>query len=162
MTESFSVNVNSVKLRFASAHMATLGDELEPLHGHNYVVSCTVTGDLTDDDWVIDFSVIKNAVYDACKLLDHKFILQRNSSILEIDENNEFWFIVHNQKEYKFPKNDVVALDINNTTAENLAKWLFYSIKEAILTNNYSNIYEMSIEVEEMPGQSGIYKSKLK
>tara|TARA_B100001996_G_C18507172_1_gene533852 strand:- start:131 stop:619 length:489 start_codon:yes stop_codon:yes gene_type:complete len=162
VTESFSVNVNSVKLRFASAHMATLGDELEPLHGHNYVVSCTVTGDLTDDDWVIDFSVIKNAVYDACKLLDHKFILQRNSSILEIDENNEFWFIVHNQKEYKFPKNDVVALDINNTTAENLAKWLFYSIKEAILTNNYSNIYEMSIEVEEMPGQSGIYKSKLK
>ncbi len=162
MTESFSVNVNSVKLRFASAHMATLGDELEPLHGHNYVVSCTVTGDLTDDDWVIDFSVIKNAVYDVCKLLDHKFILQRNSSILEIDENNEFWFIVHNQKEYKFPKNDVVALDINNTTAENLAKWLFYSIKEAILTNNYSNIYEMSIEVEEMPGQSGIYKSKLK
>tara|TARA_Y100001970_G_C14212659_1_gene847818 strand:+ start:43 stop:531 length:489 start_codon:yes stop_codon:yes gene_type:complete len=162
VTESFSVNVNSVKLRFASAHMATLGDELEPLHGHNYVVSCTVTGDLTDDDWVIDFSVIKNAVYDVCKLLDHKFILQRNSSILEIDENNEFWFIVHNQKEYKFPKNDVVALDINNTTAENLAKWLFYSIKEAILTNNYSNIYEMSIEVEEMPGQSGIYKSKLK
>ena len=162
MTESFSVNVNSVKLRFASAHMATLGDELEPLHGHNYVVSCTVTGDLTDDDWVIDFSIIKNAVYNACRLLDHKFILQRNSTILKIEQNNESWLIKHNQKEYKFPKNDVVALDINNTTAENLAKWLFYSIKEVILTNNYSNIYEMSIEVEEMPGQSGIYKSKLK
>ena len=163
MTESFSVNVNSVKLRFASAHMATLGHELEPLHGHNYVVSCTVSGELTDDDWVIDFSVIKNAAYNACKILDHKFILQRDSSILEIGQDIEGnWSILHNQKEYKFPKDDVVALDINNTTAESLAKWLFYSIKEAILTNNYSNIHEMTIEVEEMPGQSGIYKSKFK
>ena len=64
MSESFAVNVNAVKLRFASAHMATLGKELEPLHGHNYIVSCTVEGDITDDEWVIDFSVIKDSVRD--------------------------------------------------------------------------------------------------
>ena len=91
MSESFAVNVNAVKLRFASAHMATLGKELEPLHGHNYIVSCTVEGDITDDEWVIDFSVIKDSVRDACKILDHKFILQKNSSILEIKETSNEW-----------------------------------------------------------------------
>ena len=30
------VTVSGVRLKFASAHMATLGNELEPLHGHNY------------------------------------------------------------------------------------------------------------------------------
>ena len=69
---------------------------------------------------------------------------------------------MHDGHKYLFPKNDVIALNIKNTTAENLAKWLFYSIKEDILTNNYFNIHKMTIEVEEMPGQSGIYKSKLK
>ena len=162
MSESFAVNVNAVKLRFASAHMATLGKELEPLHGHNYIVSCTVEGDITDDEWVIDFSVIKDSVRDACKILDHKFILQKDSSILEIEEKTNEWQIVHDGHKYLFPKNDVIALNIKNTTAENLAKWLFYSIKEDILTNNYFNIHNMTIEVEEMPGQSGIYKSKLK
>ncbi|MAX11717.1 MAG: 6-carboxytetrahydropterin synthase QueD [Chloroflexi bacterium] len=162
MSESFAVNVNAVKLRFASAHMATLGKELEPLHGHNYIVSCTVEGDITDDEWVIDFSVIKDSVRDACKILDHKFILQKDSSILEIKETSHEWQIEHDGHKYLFPKNDVVALNIKNTTAENLAKWLFYSIKKDILTNNYSNIHNMTIEVEEMPGQSGIYKSKLK
>ena len=52
MSESFAVNVNAVKLRFASAHMATLGKELEPLHGHNYIVSCTCllyTSDAADE-----------------------------------------------------------------------------------------------------------------
>ena len=161
MSESFAVNVNAVKLRFASAHMATLGKELEPLHGHNYIVSCTVEGDITDDEWVIDFSVIKASVRDACKILDNKFILLKDSSILEIKEMSNEWQIEHDGHKYLFPKNDVVALNIKNTTAENLAKWLFYSIKEDILTNNYFNIHNMTIEVEAMPGQSGIYKSKL-
>ena len=38
------VTVQGVRLRFAASHMATLGDELEPLHGHNYVVRCRVDG----------------------------------------------------------------------------------------------------------------------
>jgi len=160
MTDNYSVKINSVQLRFASAHMATLGDTLEPLHGHNYVVTCVVDGDLTDDGWVIDFSVIKDSVQKTCKMLDHKFILQRDSSILDILETTDQWEIKHRDKLYSFPKTDVIALDISNTTAENLAKWLFSSIKKDILSKNYLNIHQMTIEIEEMPGQPDIYKSK--
>ena len=38
------VTVESVRLRFAAAHMATIGGELEPLHGHNYEVRARVDG----------------------------------------------------------------------------------------------------------------------
>ena len=60
-----------------------------------------------------------------------------------------------------FPKTDVFALPIPNTTAEYLAKWLFDIIKEDILSIKEHNIHTMTVEVEEMPGQSGIYKSKI-
>lgn len=161
MTESFSVNVNAVKLRFAAAHMATLGNDLEPLHGHNYVVSCKVDGDLTNDGWVIDFSVIKKAVENACKFLDHKFLLQRDSLLIKISEKGEQWYIQFKDREYILPKNDVVALSIQNTTAEYLAKWLFARIKEDIMLIDDHNIHSMTVEIEEMPGQSGIYKSNI-
>ncbi len=59
MGERRRVTVEAVRLRFAAAHMATIGDELEPLHGHNYSVSCRVDGSLTGDGWVIDFSALK-------------------------------------------------------------------------------------------------------
>ena len=161
MSEFFSVNVNAVKLRFASAHMATFGDDLEPLHGHNYIVSCTVDGALTNDGWIIDFSIIKKATEKACKSLDHKFLLQINSELIEINQDNDKWFVKFKDLEYMFPKNDVVALPIPNTTAEYLAKWLFDRIKEDILSIKEHHIHTMTVEVEEMPGQSGIYKSKI-
>jgi 6-pyruvoyl-tetrahydropterin synthase len=49
-----------------------------------------------------------------------------------------------------------VALPISNSTAENIAKWFFDKISKDI---NRSNIENISIEVEEMPGQSGVYSS---
>ena len=57
-----SVRVSGNRLKFAASHMATLGAELEPLHGHNYRVSFQVDGDLTDEGWVIDFSILKQLV----------------------------------------------------------------------------------------------------
>ena len=156
VSSMYSVKVSGIKLRFASAHMATINNKLEPLHGHNYIVSCTLDGSLSPDDWVIDFSEIKKIVEFNCKILDHKFILQHKSKILKIDDDNESWNVSYNSLKYVFPKIDVVALPISNSTAENIAKWFFDKISKDI---NRSNIENISIEVEEMPGQSGVYSS---
>ena len=39
MNEQRHVTVEGIRLKFAASHMATLGDDLEPLHGHNYIVT---------------------------------------------------------------------------------------------------------------------------
>ena len=91
MNEARHVTVEGVRLRFAASHMATLGDELEPLHGHNYVVTARVEGDLTDDRWVIDFSALKRFVREACEYLDHHFLLQADSPTLEVDLRGGAW-----------------------------------------------------------------------
>lgn len=155
--EQHHVSVEGVRLRFAAAHMATLGEDLEPLHGHNYAVRCRVDGPLTADAWVIDFSLLKRYVHDACAQLDHRFLLQRDSRLLEVVERDGGWDIRFHGRSYRFPAADVVALPIENTTAELIARWLCERVVEALAAGNHSNIARIAVEVEEMPGQSGGY-----
>ena len=161
MTAERSVTVEGVRLRFAAAHMATIGDQLEPLHGHNYGVRCRVGGALTADGWVIDFSVVKRYVREACEQLDHRFLLQRDSRLLEIREQPDGWTLSFGERSYRFPAADVAVLPIENTTAELIAQWLGERVAAALTDSGHANITRIDIEVEEMPGQSGSYALEL-
>src|SRR5688572_2095357 len=149
------VTVEGVRLRFAAAHMATIGEDLEPLHGHNYAVRCRVEGELTSDGWVIDFGVIKRVVREACDRLDHRFLLQARSPLLAIAETAEGWVIEHGPRRYVFPAGDVAPLPIANTTAELLAEWFAGEIRSALASVSRHNVRRVLVDVEEMPGQSG-------
>jgi len=155
------VTVQRVRLKFAAAHMATLGDELEPLHGHNYVVRARVEGDLTADRWVIDFSALKTYVRDVCDFLDHHFLLQRESPHLQIEERDTSWAIRFGDRGYVFPKSDVVALPIQNTTAELIAEYIAETVITRLRDNGHTNITRIAVDVEEMPGQAGGYARDL-
>jgi len=149
------VSVNGVRLKFASAHMATLGNELEPLHGHNYSVSVKVEGSLSNDYWVIDFSKIKNITRNICNQLDHKFLLQEKSNLISSTLEQNTWHLRFLDRSYQFPKSDVAVLPIENSTAELLAEWICHQIDKELHKSEQPNIQLISVEIEEMPGQSG-------
>src|SRR5438874_3469738 len=109
MSDDFSVHVDGI--RFASAHFATYRGKCEPLHGHSYQVEAHVEGALTEDSWVIDFHEIKALLRQASAEIDHKFILQRKSRLLAIEEVEGGWRVrTPAGLEYVFPANDVAAL----------------------------------------------------
>jgi 6-pyruvoyltetrahydropterin/6-carboxytetrahydropterin synthase len=155
------VEVRGVRLRFAAAHMATLEGELEPLHGHNYSVACRVEGELTADSWVIDFSALKRLCREACEELDHRFLLQTRSPLLDLREEDGAWLVAHGERLYRFPAAEVVALPIENTTAELLARWLWERVAQGLAAGAHSNIRHLAIEVEEMPGQSASFSASV-
>src|SRR5262245_42704238 len=127
------VRVERNRLRFMSAHMATWEGGCEPLHGHNYQVTAEVEGDVTADSWVIDFSVLKRVVRERCDAIDHKFLLQRDSRVLAIDEGEGCWEVTApGGRNYRFPRSDVVALPLDNTTAERLAGWFHAEVAAAL------------------------------
>jgi 6-pyruvoyl-tetrahydropterin synthase len=161
MGELRHVTVEGVRLRFAASHMATLGDELEPLHGHNYLVSCRVEGELTSDRWVIDFSALKRLAREACEALDHRFLLQAESTALGAELRGGAWRLRFGDRGYVLPESDVVALPIENSTAELLAEWIAGRVIEGLRAGGHENISRLAVEVEEMPGQSGGYASEL-
>ncbi len=155
------VSVERLRLKFAAAHMATLGDELEPLHGHNYLVRCRVDGSLTADGWVIDFAALKAYVRETCDYLDHHFLLQEHSPLLDVASDGEAWTVGFRGRSYRFPVADVRALPIENTTAELLAEYIAERVVERLVAGGHGNISRLSVEVEEMPGQAGGYARDL-
>lgn len=151
----YRVHVERNKLKFAAAHFATFGGECEPLHGHNYAVSIEVTGTLTDDSWVADFGLLKSLGKALCDELDHKFLLQRDSRVLTIDEGMSNWKIRFAERGWVFPKADVLALPIDNTTAERLAEWFVGRLLADLRARGAENLTSITVGVEEAPGQAG-------
>jgi 6-pyruvoyltetrahydropterin/6-carboxytetrahydropterin synthase len=151
----YRVRVERVRLKFAAAHMATLPDGMEPLHGHNYAIAIEVSGGLTEDSWVVDFSLLKRLGREICDELDHKFLLQRASRLIEIAEGETNWKLRFGGRGFVFPKNDVLALPIDNTTAERLAEYFADRLRVSLHAAGASNITSISVGVEEAPGQTG-------
>ena len=149
------VTVERNTLRFAAAHFTTYEGQCEPLHGHNYDVLVEVEGELTGDSWVVDFSALKSMTRDLCRELDHKFILQRESKVLRIDEGKSNWKVRFQERGWVFPKSDVVALPIDNTTSERLAEWFAGRLRASLAARGATNIIALTVGIEEMPGQAG-------
>jgi 6-pyruvoyltetrahydropterin/6-carboxytetrahydropterin synthase len=157
MSISRRVTVERNRLRFAAAHMATFFGDCEPLHGHNYDIFIDLEGDLTDDAWVWDFGDLKRTTKAIADELDHKFILQLESKLLTIEENDDSWTVSFRDRSYTFPRSDVAALPIDNSTAERIAEWIAGKLLSHLQTREGGRFRKLTVGVEEMPGQAGWY-----
>jgi 6-pyruvoyltetrahydropterin/6-carboxytetrahydropterin synthase len=137
--------------------MATFLGDCEPLHGHNYDLIVELEGDLTDDSWVWDFGDLKRATKAIADELDHRFVLQLQSRVLTITELPNAWEISYRDRRYVFPRTDVAALPIDNSTAERLAEWVGGKLLPYLLAQPGAQIKKLTVGVEEMPGQAGWY-----
>ncbi len=153
MTHKITIERNT--LRFAAAHFATFEGRCEPLHGHNYDLLIELEGALTDDSWVFDFGALKELGRGIRRELDHKFLLQRDSRVLQIEEAGGNWQVRFGDRTWVFPKSDVVSLPIDNTTAERLAEYVAGRLRSALAARGAANIARITVGIEEMPGQAG-------
>lgn len=156
-----SARVQAQRLKFAAAHMATFGDSIEPLHGHNYAVTIEADGELSAIGWVADFGVLKRIGRELCDRLDHHFLLQGTSTLIEIARRGKTVALRFGEKGYVFPTEDVFELPIANTTAELLAEWFWWQVAEALQASGAENISRLTIGVEEAPGQAGWFAADL-
>ncbi len=151
------VTVERNRLRFAAAHMATFRGDCEPLHGHNYDVHVEIEGDLTEDSWVWDFGEVKRLTKAIVDPLDHKFLLQMESKLLEMKELEDAWEVRWKERQYRFPKSDVFPLPVDNTTSERIAEWVAGQLLTSLREQGATKIRKLTVGIEEMPGQAGWY-----
>ncbi len=154
---TYRITLEQNTLRFAGAHFATFAGDCEPLHGHNYGVTLELSGPLTPESWVLDFSEAKRIARAICKELDHKFILQTESRVLAIARSETAYEIGFRDRRYVMPLADVVALPIDNSTAERLAEWFAGRVAAELAGRGITNIQGVRVGIEEAPGQAGWY-----
>jgi len=153
------VRVEGTDLRFSAAHFTTFEGQCESLHGHNYAVTVEVEGELTEDSWVVDFARLRGMARRICDELDHRFLLQLNSPVLEIDEGTRNWKVRFGERGWVFPEGEVVALPIDNSTAERLAEWFAGRLREELRAAGAAGVTAIAVGVEEAPGQAAWYQA---
>ena len=58
----------TVDREFCAAHSLIIAGTREPLHGHNFRVTVTITGDRLDDDGLLcDFHTVNAVLKDVCR-----------------------------------------------------------------------------------------------
>ncbi len=164
MNANFQVTVSKDYLSFSSAHFITFrGHKCESLHGHNYRVGVTVTGQVDPEcQFVLDFAVLKEILRPMVEAIDHKVLLPTASPKLTLEESGDQLTVIYlGAPRYQFPRSDCALLPVTNTTAEMLAEYFATTMQAEIEGRGFDHLTELEIEVEESPGQAARYSAVL-
>lgn len=164
MAELFKISVDKDYLVFAAAHFITYDGMCEALHGHNYRARIELEGTLDENAFVFDFIVLKSISRRLVDELDHKTLIPLENPLLTVDEEGGALRVRYPEKEreYLFPREDVVLLPIPNTTAEMLARYLSGRLVETLREQSTDNLTTIAVEIEESFGQSAYFRRELR
>ncbi len=137
-------------IQFSAAHILPNCGKCARLHGHSYAISIQLQGQLTKNNLLIDFGVVKTSLQDIAAKLDHKFLISQHDTTTKIvDDHVE---ITLNNHAYRIPTDDCAILPIQATTAEQLAKYVFSEFGKKV--DLPSAIKTVAIGISEGPGQT--------
>ncbi len=156
---SWKILIERGDLGFSAAHFITFEGECEPLHGHNYGVRVEAEGELTADSYVFDFVALKRIVRTLCKDWDHRFLLPLRNPYLTVTERDDAWELVYNAStRYSLARSSVVALDVDNATAERLAELLARRIASELSDlGTGQTLSRLTVGVEETEMQTAFF-----
>lgn len=146
---------------FSCAFLLTYGDECERLHGHNFQVALEIEGTLGSDNFLVDFRDVKQILRSICKKLDEHTLIATRNPLLLVSETQTSYSVRFKDKEYIFPRDDVLLLDLPNLSAEILAAYLCEQFQEQILEMGFANLSRITLELREKPGQSAFYSLRI-
>lgn len=133
----------------------------EPLHGHNYRVTCKGETPDLKDDMVMDFLDFKPIVREVCDSLDHKLLIPKNHPRLKFYEQGKNIVIeTPDESIFSIPQTDVLMLPIENTSSERIAVYVNELIRTKTFEKFGFKFSSLETEVEETPGQSAVYVYK--
>lgn len=99
---------------------------------------------------VLDFITIKNALRGVAEELDHRVLIPGDSKEMELEIGDDIKVKV-GEKQYMFPLDDVVVMDIRLATAEELAGFILNRLLNSIEIPE--NVNGIEIGVDEGRGQ---------
>eukprot|EP00818_Percolomonas_sp_WS_P005117 CAMPEP_0117439770 /NCGR_PEP_ID=MMETSP0759-20121206/2734_1 /TAXON_ID=63605 /ORGANISM="Percolomonas cosmopolitus, Strain WS" /LENGTH=697 /DNA_ID=CAMNT_0005231491 /DNA_START=111 /DNA_END=2204 /DNA_ORIENTATION=+ len=149
-----TIEISKEDIKFSSGHFTIFSEtEREPLHGHNFSVSCAVTGIVNDNGIIADYNLIKSELRSLCKEWDEKMLVPINSPYLNFETKDSSHIdLTFNGETMTLLSSDVVLLPLRNITGEELS-----SLLASLLQNKLSNlneIVEIRVNVSSNKGQS--------
>lgn len=157
--ELFAVEVEKESLIFSAAHFITVGEPefCEAIHGHNYRVSCRVTGGLNRHGYVIDFIALRDRLQEVTRRWDHRVLLPATHPRMTVVTGPTEVEVRYADRRWIFPASDCCVLPVSNTTAELLAQQLFREL-QPVWDQHAETLLEVEMRIDENEGQWGCYR----
>jgi 6-pyruvoyltetrahydropterin/6-carboxytetrahydropterin synthase len=163
--DQFRVRVTKDHLVFSAAHFITFnGDICERLHGHNWRVAVEVAGPLDENRYVFDFIALRDATQQVVNQLDHRVLLPTSHPLIHVRSDDHEVEARFAERRWLFPREDCILLPVDNTTAEEIARWIGIQLIEHWEQSNplsLSRLGSLQVEVEENFGQWAIWQREL-
>jgi 6-pyruvoyltetrahydropterin/6-carboxytetrahydropterin synthase len=129
--QNTTIEISKEYLHFAAAHFTLFSaTKRENLHGHNFQVTLDADAPMQDDGLTFDYNILKKAVKQLCDDLDEQVLMPTRSPYLEIDEQDDYTYVVFNGERIPFLQRDLTLLPIRNITVEELAQYLLAKLLE--------------------------------
>ncbi len=163
MTEIFEARVTKDSLVFSAAHFITFnGNICERLHGHNWRLDVSVTGDLDENGYVFDFIAMRDACQNIVQELDHTVLLPESHNEIKVETSKDGREVTatFEERRWVFPSEDCCILPVANTTAELIARWIGGRLMEGLKLQTATGIQSLSVSVEENFGQWATVRMK--
>jgi len=155
--EHYSVRLTKDDLFFSAGHFITLAGNLcERLHGHNYRVGVEVHGPLDENQVVVDFAALRNALRQILSELDHRVLLPTEHPSIRVATEGREVVVTSGERRWAFPQDECVLLPISNTTSELLAHHVGRCLLKALESRTKTRPTLVRVEVEESPGESAV------
>lgn len=169
--QPFHIQLAKETFKFSASHFTLLSpNHAERLHGHNYQVSveCAVSS-LGPLGMAFEFNTLKSLVKSLTEQWDERVLIPAKSPELklrdELVEQEPHLNVGFERRAYRFPKSDLVMLETENITSEELARIFTAELavawkQSAKLSQDPSletRIQTLTVKIEETRGQSASY-----
>ena len=157
-----TLSISKEDIKFSSGHMTIFDSKnREMVHGHNFQVSCEISGVVDDNGMVVNYQMIKSLLRDKVNEWDEKFLIASKSKYLKYNIDDGYLSVYfNNELILKMLENEAVLLPVTNITGEELSRLLTQYMSEKL--ENYINdgyVTRISTTVSSSAGQAVTSKS---
>jgi 6-pyruvoyltetrahydropterin/6-carboxytetrahydropterin synthase len=157
MPETYRVRLDKEYHVFSASHFITYnGDVCEPLHGHNYRVAVEVEGPLDENQYVVDFIALRDALKAITDKLDHHVLLPTEHPLIKVRADEREVEATFEDRRWIFPRDNCVLLPVPNTTAELVARYIGELLREDLQSRTGVRPHKVQVALDENNGQWAI------
>jgi len=139
-------------LVFSVSHFLPAQGQCERLHGHTYAVFLELSGELGNNDMLVDFKKLKHTIKEVIDELDHRVIIPIHNPFINITVRERKVEIHFEEREFVFPREDVLLLPISSSSAEKLSQYILEEMVKG-LEDELGDLSKICVGVDEGPGQ---------
>ena len=157
MSETYQVRLDKECHVVSAAPFITFdGNVCERLPGHNYRVTAEIEGPLDENQYVVDFIALRDALKFVTEQLDHFMLLPTEHPTIKVQADEREVQVTFEDRRWIFPRCDCVLLPLANTTAELLAHWIGRRLREELVRRLGLRPLRLQVAVDEDNGQWGL------